>query len=102
MSVAVASAAVYLELDAHKHIRCARAALGSVAPTPVRSPLVETALTGAEASPELFEQAAAAVQEDISPITDIRASAGYRRSSAQVLLKRALQTAYIQALGRMI
>ena len=102
MSVAVASAAVYLQLGDDDRIQIARAAFGSAAPTPVRSPHVEASLTGNKPSSELFDQAAAAVQEDISPITDIRASAAYRRRSAQVLLKRALQEAYSQALRRTI
>ena len=38
MAIAVASAAVYMELDDLGRIQCVRAALGSVASTPVRVP----------------------------------------------------------------
>lgn len=100
MAVAVASAAVFLTLNGEGRIQNARVALGSVASTPVRSPAVEAVLLGAEPSPELFEKASAAVQADISPIDDIRASSDYRRRSVQVLLLRALQVAYEQASRR--
>lgn len=59
----------------------ARVALGSVAPTPVRLPSVEAALTGrplAEAP-----AAAALVARDIHPIDDIRSTADYRLRVAQ-------------------
>jgi carbon-monoxide dehydrogenase small subunit/xanthine dehydrogenase small subunit len=65
-----------------------RVALGSVAPTPVRAPRTEAQLEGAVPSPELAEQAAATVREEISPIDDVRSTAAYRREVAGRVLRR--------------
>lgn len=71
----------------------ARVALGSVAPTIVRSTAAEEILIGEAPSEELFERAAQATREDISPITDIRGSAAYRHHVAKPLVKEALNSA---------
>jgi CO/xanthine dehydrogenase FAD-binding subunit len=97
MAIAVASAAVYLELDEEGLIQCIRVSMGSVAPTPVRAPHAEAVLLGNRPAPALFEKASFACQADIAPIDDIRASAAYRLHSAQILLQRVLQTACMQA-----
>lgn len=102
MAVAVASSAVYLELNGTGKVQCIRAAFGSVSPTPVRSAHVENALLGCLPSPENLARAADTLQVDIFPISDIRASSQYRRHSAQVLLERALQKALLQAGERML
>ncbi len=96
MAIAVASLAVLLEADSKGHIERARIALGSLAPTAVRSPQAEAVLKGQAPSKELFARAAAAMQRDIAPISDLRASAAYRRHSAGVLLERALNRAWEQ------
>lgn len=71
----------------------ARIALGSVAPTIVRSQAAEEILIGQTPSEELFERAAEATRSDISPITDIRGSADYRHHVAKPLVKEALNSA---------
>lgn len=96
MAIAVASLAVLLEADSKGHIERARITLGSLAPTAVRSPQAEAVLKGQAPSKELFARAAAAMQRDIAPISDLRASAAYRRHSAGVLLERALNRAWEQ------
>jgi CO/xanthine dehydrogenase FAD-binding subunit len=93
MAIALASAAVNIQYSRDRVIEIARAALGSVAPTAVRSPHVEQALLGKRLDEVAPPAAAARVQEDIPPIDDIRASAAYRRSSAEVILRRALEAA---------
>jgi carbon-monoxide dehydrogenase medium subunit len=100
MAIAVASAAVYMELDDLGRIQCVRAALGSVASTPVRVPHAEAVLLGKTPSPDLFAQSTRSMLADISPIDDVRASAAYRQHSAQILLQRALQAASLQAAER--
>jgi CO/xanthine dehydrogenase FAD-binding subunit len=70
-----------------------RVSLGSVAPTPVRAKGVEAFLRGRACSKRTFRDAAALVVRDISPIGDVRASAGYRRSMAVRLTARALESA---------
>ena len=91
MAIAVVSAAALLEYDASGLIHGARIALGSVAPTAVRCPHAEATLVGQVPSKQAFQKAALAVQEDISPISDLRATADYRRHAASVLLERVLQ-----------
>lgn len=67
-----------------------RLALGAVAPTPVRAKKVEAYLAGKALSSEVIEEILPLVLEDISPITDIRASREYRQEIACVLVKRGL------------
>jgi CO/xanthine dehydrogenase FAD-binding subunit len=56
-----------------------RVGLGSVAPVPARAYRAEQALLGASLDSLPVEAARLAIQEDISPIDDIRATAHYRR-----------------------
>jgi carbon-monoxide dehydrogenase medium subunit len=65
--------------------------LGGVAPTPIRAPEAETMLTGlahGEALQALPVAALAAVSAT-RPITDIRATADYRRAMVEVFVRRA-------------
>ena len=70
-----------------------RLALGSVAPTPVRARRTERLLTGRRPDAELRREAARVLQDDIAPIDDVRAPAGYRRIACAVLLARFLEEA---------
>ncbi len=67
-----------------------RVALNSVAPTPVRATSVEKALTGREVSLKAVEEASKLVVNDIKPISDVRASADYRREMSIVLTRDSL------------
>jgi carbon-monoxide dehydrogenase medium subunit len=89
MAISVVSVAVMLEVE-EGVCRKARIALGSVAPKPVRAYRVEKSLEGKELNLEVIEASSNAVIKDISPISDIRASAEYRQHTASVLLKRAI------------
>ncbi len=90
MAISVVSAAVLLEI---KGQRCSRAriGLGAVAPAPIRAYQIEETLAGREITPELIEICSKEVSKEVSPITDIRASAEYRREMSSVLLKRLIQ-----------
>lgn len=68
-----------------------RVALGAVAPTPMRSRKVEESLGGAQVKQEAIEKAAELVKEEVNPLTDVRASAAYRREMAAVVTKRVLE-----------
>lgn len=68
-----------------------RIALGAVAPTPIRSRKAEESLTGMEITEEGIEKAARLVKEEVNPITDVRASAAYRKEMSYVLTKRVLK-----------
>jgi carbon-monoxide dehydrogenase medium subunit len=92
MAISIVSLAVMLDLE--KNVcRKARIALGAVAPTPIRTYRVEKELEGKEMSQKNIEEIAVLIEKEISPISDIRASAEYRKYETSVLLKRAIQEA---------
>ena len=61
---------------------------GGVAATPVRARLTEAALRGQTWTAETLERAIAALRDEFQPISDMRASADYRREVLGSLLKR--------------
>lgn len=89
-------AAVMLVRDGEKITDC-RIALGSVAPTPVRAPGAEKNLIGRKGDLDAFGKAARIAAEEISPITDVRATEAYRRHVAAVIVRDALSTAWRRA-----
>ena len=66
----------------------ARVAYGGMAATPKRATAVESCLIGADWDEATVERAMAALEQDFVPITDWRASAGYRLQVAKNLLRR--------------
>lgn len=96
--IAKVNAATYLQRRGTVCILC-RAAVGSVAPTPVRILQVEQLLEGAVVDSNLLRQAAEAGAKAIVPIDDIRSTAKYRRQVCQVMLEEVLQAAWIRAGG---
>lgn len=92
LDIATVNAAVLLTLDGGRIESC-NIALGAVAPTPVRAHKAEAFLQGKEAAPETFKEASELVIEDISPITDVRATAEYRRAVSKALVRDALRNA---------
>lgn len=95
-AISVVSVAVVLEVQ-RGVCQKARIALGSVAPRPLRAKAAEQFLTGKPLTRALFAEAAALAGEAISPISDLRASADYRRRTAVVLTRRMLEKAAEQA-----
>jgi xanthine dehydrogenase small subunit len=72
-------------------IASARIAYGGMAATPKRAAGAEAALVGVRLDHAAdWERAIAALSEDFSPLSDMRASAGYRSKGAGSLLRRAL------------
>ncbi|MFO1268748.1 MAG: hypothetical protein U1F67_19480 [Rubrivivax sp.] len=67
-----------------------RIVLGAVAPTPIRAAPPVAAPKAACPTPTLLDAAAAAALAESRPISDVRASAAYRRRMVGVLVKRAL------------
>ena len=65
--------------------------LGAVAPTPIRARRAEELLRGRALGPGLIAQAAKAAADESRPITNVRASAEYRREMVEVLTRRALE-----------
>jgi carbon-monoxide dehydrogenase medium subunit len=70
-----------------------RVAFGAVAPTPIRSTRIEKALSGNALNDELVAAVVAMVAGEISPITDMRATAAYRTRITEVMLERGLEAA---------
>jgi xanthine dehydrogenase small subunit len=72
-------------------IMSARLAFGGMAATPKRAIVTEQAVAGARFDDETsWQNAISALAADFNPISDMRASAGYRLQAAQGLLRRAL------------
>ncbi|MBI4529730.1 MAG: xanthine dehydrogenase family protein subunit M [Deltaproteobacteria bacterium] len=68
-----------------------RIALGAVAPTPIRARNAEEALEGKQIDGRLIETAARAASDQSRPITDLRASAGYRKEMVKVFTRSAIR-----------
>ncbi len=91
MDLALVNFAARLEMEGER-CREIRLAAGAVAPIPLRLDAAEAVLRGARPTPELLEQAAQAAMEAVSPITDLRASAAYRRRLVGVFTRRSIRT----------
>ena len=97
-ALALVNVAASLWVDWDKHVFAApRIALGAVAPKVIRAPQAEAYLEGRAITPEAMAEAGRIAVSDAKPISDFRASAGYRRDLIAVLTKRALEGAYAQA-----
>lgn len=100
MDLGVAGVAVFLALDDGGAIHTIRVALSSVAEKPIRAHPAESALTGIVPTQSRLEEAARLAAGCARPITDVRASALYRREMVRVLTRRAVSQALHQVGGR--
>jgi xanthine dehydrogenase small subunit len=69
-------------------VTSARIAFGGMAGVPKRASAAEAALVGVAWTEATVEAAAEAMARDFAPLTDMRASAGYRMLTAQNLMRR--------------
>jgi len=90
--ISIVSAAAFLSMSG-KLCSVARIAMGSVAPTPIRIKSAEKVLEGAELTEENIRTAAQKAFEEIKPISDIRASAEYRKDTSKVYVRKAIEEA---------
>ena len=67
-------------------IRRPRIVFGGMAGTPKRADTAESVLLGSSPDIETFKEAAAALVDDFTPLSDMRGSATYRMATAQNLL----------------
>lgn len=96
--LAIVNVAVRVSLDSEGSCQEARIAIGGgVAETAVRSSSAESLLQGEKVSDDLLQRVGEAVQSDLQPMSDHRASAAYRSAMAKTLTQRALR----RALGRL-
>ena len=72
-----------------KCLEDARIVLGAVAPTPKRALRAEDLAKGKRMDENHLESIASLASEEANPITDVRATAEYRREMVKVLVKRA-------------
>jgi len=78
----------------------ARIVLGAVAPIPLRARKTEELIKGKKLTQALMSRAGAEAAEEASPISDVRATAEYRKRMVAVLTKRALAEATERAKKR--
>ncbi len=71
-------------------LRAVRVAFGAVAPTPIRGSRTEYALEGRRLDPATIAAAARAAGDEVSPISDLRASRWYRRHLVGILTEEVL------------
>jgi len=72
-------------------LRDVRVAFGSLAPVPLRGKQTEAVLEGSAIDDATIEAAAVAAAGEVSPIDDVRGSAGYRTVLAAEFLRRLLR-----------
>lgn len=71
----------------------ARIVLGAVAPVPMRAVKTEALMQGKEWTQELIEKGGEEAAQEAKPISDVRASADWRKRMVAVLTRRALEEA---------
>jgi CO/xanthine dehydrogenase FAD-binding subunit len=82
------AAIVQMEGERCKEIKLV---LGAVASTPIRAKRAEEILRGKEIDDALIEKAAQAASDESRPISDVRASADYRKEMVKVFTRYALR-----------
>lgn len=92
MELATVGVAVALTLE-RERCREIRIALGAVAPTPIRARAAEDALRGRPLDGAAIGAAARIAVGECRPISNVRASAEYRREMVGVLTARAIERA---------
>ena len=91
-ALAIVGVASAVEVEG-KLIKDARIVLGAVAPTPIRAQKAEAFLKGKEISDAVLDEAGVIASEEAKPISDIRASAEYRKNLVHVFTRRTLRKA---------
>jgi len=93
IDMAQVSTAVSLAVDVTRIVD-AKIVLGAVAPVPIRAKTAEQMFVGLEISQVdqgLIEMASNQAVTEIKPVSDIRASAAYRRQVSKVLVRRSIE-----------
>jgi CO/xanthine dehydrogenase FAD-binding subunit len=97
-ALALVNAAAAFWVDHRKGTFSApRISLGAVAPTVMRAPKAEAYLDGLAITSDAMAEAGRIAASEAKPISDFRASAGYRRELIAVLVKRVLAAALARA-----
>jgi CO/xanthine dehydrogenase FAD-binding subunit len=91
VDISLVNVSAGLQLDSRGRVKWARIALGSVSPAPMRATGAEQRMAGRILDHALLAEIGAEVAREVSPISDARASAEYRREICSVLTRRALE-----------
>jgi carbon-monoxide dehydrogenase medium subunit len=97
LDISLVNVAAGLQVDTRRRVKWLRLALGAVAPTAIRMAAVEELMKGRVLDAATIADAAQGAMRAVSPISDIRASADYRREMSGVLVPRALEECAAQA-----
>jgi carbon-monoxide dehydrogenase medium subunit len=90
IDLATVGVAVIMTLEPGVVCRDVKIVLGAVAPTPMRAKKAEEILRGKKVEPVLIEKSAQVAADEARPITDVRASAEYRKEMVKVYTRRAI------------
>jgi CO/xanthine dehydrogenase FAD-binding subunit len=92
MDIGIVNIAILLDADLRAEF-CNQImiALGAVAPRPIRAKKAEALLNANRLTPELIQEAAEAASNEATPISDFRASAGYRKDLVKNLIIKGIQ-----------
>jgi CO/xanthine dehydrogenase FAD-binding subunit len=88
--ISIVMVAAVIDKDAMNRVRDARISVGSCSVVARRMPELERALIGQPAKPGLASLTRPEHLKDLSPISDVRATAPYRRHAALCLVRRAI------------
>jgi CO/xanthine dehydrogenase FAD-binding subunit len=88
-SLSIVSVGIWLKVE-NGIFRKIRIALGAVAPTPMRALKTEEYFMGKRVTEKTIDHGAKVVIDEIQPISDVRASAEYRKDMAYILTRRAI------------
>ena len=93
MDIGIVNIAILLDADFKSGLcKSVRIALGAVAPTPIRARRAEDLLMGNVLNADLISNAAEVASSESDPISDFRASAGYRKELVKTLVDRGIHT----------
>ena len=98
VDIAAVGVSALVRLGEAGEIILVRIALGAVAPIPLRARRAEKLLKGQKPDAALIAEAGRLASDEASPITDVRASAHYRRRMVDVLTVRAVEQSLARAL----
>ncbi len=96
VDIAAIGVSAFLLADDTETVIQARIAIGAVAPLPKRVTRAEKSLEGKKLTQALVKKAAQISMDEAAPITDIRATALYRKKMVDVLTRRALSNSIDQ------
>jgi carbon-monoxide dehydrogenase medium subunit len=98
---ALAGAAAVVRLDTDGAVGDVRVVCSSVAGTPQRIRAAEDVLRGQQAVGSVLTEVQAVVAQNLDPSPQLKTSAGYKRRTAAVLARRAVEQSWQSAVRRM-